>query len=72
MGGTKVTKISNRLKPSKVEHLVVSTENKTKVEEFLRSSSYRLSEEDNGFETVTLGFGLALVEEGEGGGSIVF
>ena len=40
--------------------------------EFLGSSFYKLTEEDNTFETVTLEFGPALVEDGEGGGSNVF
>ena len=66
MAGRYVTKIRNRLKPSKEKHLVVSTENRTKFERLFESCSYKLTEEDNGFETVTLKFGPALVEEVEG------
>ena len=43
MGGRVVTKIRSRLKPSKVEQLLVTAENRTKVEDF----AYNLTEEDN-------------------------
>ena len=41
VGGRNVFKIRNRLKPSKLEHLVVRIENKTKVVEFWGSSGRR-------------------------------
>ena len=49
VGGRNVTKIRKRIKPSKVEHLVVSAKSRTKVLEFLGSSLYKLTVEDNTF-----------------------
>ena len=55
VGGRNVTKSRVRLKPSKVEHLIVNVENRKKVEDFLQFSSYKLLEEvENAFDKIIL------------------